>query len=60
MNKFKELFHKIGFWFLVIFLIGFLSGNWAMHIYRDLRMEEAKKIGAFIYNKEIYEMKVRL
>lgn len=60
MDKFKEVFHKIGFWFLVIFLIGFLSGNWVMNFYRDFRMEEAKKIGAFIYNKEIYEMKNRI
>ena len=60
MEKFKEVFHRIGFWFLVVFLIGFLSGNWAMHTYRDSRMEEAKKIGAFIYNKEVYEMKVQM
>lgn len=60
MDKFKEMFHKIGFWFLVMFLTGFLSGNWAMNNYRDKRMEEARKIGAFIYNQQIYEMKIRL
>ena len=59
MDKFKQLFHMIGLWFLIIFLIGFFSGNWAMSLYRNYQMQEAKQLGAFIYEKQIYKMELR-
>lgn len=59
MDKFKALFHAIGFWFLIIFLIGFASGNWVMHLYQNYQIQEAKQLGAFIFEKQVYEMKLR-
>ena len=59
MDKLKELFHAIGFWFLVILLLGIYIGGCGMHFYQKSRMNEAIVLGGFVFEKKIYEIKLR-
>ena len=59
LDKLKELFHTIGFWFLVILLLGVYIGGCGMHLYQKSRMNEAIVLGGFVFEKKIYEIKLR-
>lgn len=60
MNKLKELFHAIGFWFLIVMFLGMFLGSYGMHYYQKMRVQEAIKLGCFVSDKKIYEVKERL
>jgi hypothetical protein len=56
----KETTYKTGFWFIFIFLIGFLVGMW----YAEKRiiipkLMEAKRIGALVIGEDVYDLKER-
>lgn len=55
----SALFHMLSFWFLLIFLIGFLCGTYAMNKYLDIRMRDAVKLNGIIINDLPYDLKIR-
>jgi len=56
----QGMLYKIGFWFLTIFLVGFLCGTYfAQQLIILPKLMEAQKIGAVVINKEIYDLKRR-
>lgn len=59
LSKLKELFHAIGFWFLIILLIGIYIGGCGMHLYQKSRMNEAISLNGFIFNNKVFEIKLR-
>lgn len=60
MDKFRQFFHTIGFWFLVILFSGMFFGSYGMHYYQKTRIQESIKLGCFVFDKKIYEVKERL
>lgn len=59
MNGISTLFHTLSFWFLLIFLLGFLSGTYAMNKYLDVRMNDAVKLNGIIINGLPFDLKQR-
>ena len=45
---------------LVTFLVGFLVGAALLYILNDWQMERSRKLGCFIYQDKIYDMKERI
>jgi len=59
MESIKEMIHRIGFWFLVIFIAGTICGGYGIYCYNKYQLSEATIIGAFVFNKQVYEVKLR-
>jgi len=55
----STLFHTLSFWFLLIFLVGFLTGTYCMQKYVDIRMNDAVKLNGIIINSLPYDLKQR-
>lgn len=55
----SALFHLLSFWFLLVFLIGFLSGTYAMNKYLDIRLSDSVKLNGIIINDLPYDLKQR-
>lgn len=60
ISKIKELFHAVGFWVLVILLCGACLGGFAMHSYQKSRINEAIKLGGFVFDNKIFEVKGKI
>jgi len=56
----RETVYRIGFWFLVIYLVGFLSGIlFAQKMVIDPRLKDAVKLGGIVINNSVYDLKPR-
>jgi hypothetical protein len=56
----SEHAHKIGFWALIIFLLGIFVGGWlANWIIIDRRLSEAIKIGGVVLDQKVYSIQLR-
>ena len=60
LNKISITFQKISFWLLLVFLVGFLCGSYAMNQFVDIKMEDAKKLNGIVINNVPYDLKPRL
>ena len=61
MDVIKEGFHKIGFWFLIIFLTGFISGSYfAQKMIIERRLSEAVKLEGIVIHNQVYSLKPRI
>lgn len=64
MEKLKittESAYRIGFWFLVIYLAGIISGIFfTQDILIGRRLNEATKLGGMVISNEVYDVKKRL
>jgi predicted negative regulator of RcsB-dependent stress response len=60
MENLRDLFHKIGFWFLIVFLIGVVGGAYGMHIYQKYQLNDSVLLKAFVLDKKVYDIKERL
>lgn len=59
LNGLSTLFHTLSFWFLLIFLLGFLTGTFAMNKYLDVRLSDAVKLNGIIINGLPYDLAKR-
>jgi hypothetical protein len=60
LNKITIAFQKISFWLLLVFLVGFLCGSYAMDRFVAMKMEDAKKLNGIVINNIPYDLKQRL
>jgi len=59
MNEIKMLFHTIGFWFLVVLLCGIFIGGYGIRLYQKSQMQESITLGGFVFEKKIYDVRLR-
>jgi hypothetical protein len=61
MDIIKESFHKVGFWFLIIFLTGFISGTYfAQKMIIERKLSEAVKLEGIVIHDQVYSLKPKL
>ena len=60
MQVIANAFHKMGFWFLIFFMIGCLLGGYAIHKYQNYQMSEAVMVGGLVYDNKVFDLKRRL
>jgi hypothetical protein len=56
----KDLLHKIGFWFLIVFIAGMIVGGYGIHRFQKWQIDQAIKLGGFINESTIYNVERRL
>ena len=60
-QKYSVWFHRIGFWFLIIFLIGFISGVFFIQkMVIEPRLRDSVTLGGVVIDKKPYDIKLRL
>ena len=59
MQEIANAFHKMGFWFLIFFMIGCLLGGYAIHKYQNYQMSEAVMVGGLVYDNKVFDLKRR-
>ncbi len=52
-------FSKISFWFLVVLLCGIFIGGWSIKWYQKTQMQESIVLGGFVFEKKIYDIRLR-
>lgn len=52
-------FHKLGFWFLVFFMVGFICGSYATYKYQQMRMTESVMVGGFVFDNKVFDLTIR-
>lgn len=60
MQEIVNAFHKMGFWFLIFFMIGCILGGYAIHKYQNYQMNEAVMIGGLVFDSKVFDLKRRL
>lgn len=58
-TRIRETLGKTAVWFLIIFMMGFILGGYAMHRFQRWQIEEAIILKAFVFEKLPYDIKVR-
>ncbi len=56
----KDLLHKIGFWFLIVFIAGMIVGGYGIYCFQKWQIDQAIKLGGFINESVIYNVERRL
>lgn len=52
--------YKVGFWFLLLTLLGFLGGMYfAQHVIIEKRLADAVKLQGIVINSQPYDLKAR-
>ena len=59
-TKVGLFFHKAGFWFLILVLVGVVLGGWGMTIYHRAQMDEAVLLQGLVYDKKVFDLKERV
>ena len=54
-----NFFHKVGFWFLICFLLGVLSGVSFTKKMVEYRLNEAKILGGIVIDSKPFDLKAR-
>jgi hypothetical protein len=52
-------FYKVGFWFLVLFIIGVLCGMNLRQEQLKSKLDESVVLGAFVLENKVYDVKLR-
>ena len=60
MTNIKQMLHTIGFWFLICIIIGISIGGYGMYKVQKWQMDNAVKVGAFVFDKKVFELKERM
>jgi hypothetical protein len=56
----SEYAHRIGFWALIVFLLGIVVGGWLANWFIiDRRLSDAIRIGGIVLNQTAYDIKLR-
>jgi hypothetical protein len=58
-DELKARIHKIGFWLLIVLMIGIVIGSYGMHCYQKLQMSQAVQLKAFVFNNQVYVVELR-
>lgn len=59
-NSKMEIRYKTGFWFMIIFLMGFIASlTFTQWIIIEPRLKEATKLGAMVIDNRVYDLKER-
>ena len=59
LEQISLTFSKIGFWFLVMLLCGIFIGGYGIRLYQKSQMQESVTLGGFVFEKKIYDMRLR-
>jgi len=59
IQEIVNTFHKMGFWFLIFFLIGFLCGGYSIYKYQHYQINEATIIGGLVFDNKVFDIKRR-
>jgi hypothetical protein len=59
MQEIVNAFHKMGFWFLIFFMVGCVFGGYAIHKYQKVQMTESIQIGGFVFDSKVFDVKRR-
>jgi hypothetical protein len=56
----RETIYRIGFWFLIIYLIGIITGiGFAHNIVIERKLKDAIKLGGIVIDNTVYDLKAR-
>jgi len=57
----KESIYRIGFWFLIIYLTGLVTGIFfASSLIIEKKLNESVKLGGIVLNNKVYDLKERM
>jgi hypothetical protein len=56
----KDLLHKIGFWFLIVFIAGMIVGGYGIYHFQKWQINQAIDLGGFIHDSIIYNVNKRI
>lgn len=56
----STMFHKVGFWILILLIVGGFLGGSAMSMYQKSQMNDAIMLGGFVYNGKVFDIKERI
>lgn len=59
-TKIGMFFHKAGFWFMILILIGIVLGGWGMTLYQRAQMDKAVLLQGLVYDTKVYDLKERV
>ena len=54
-----NFFHRVGFWFTICFLLGFLVGGTFTKKIVEIRLNEAKILGGVVIDGKPFDLKAR-
>lgn len=55
-TKLGQKLNKVGFWVLIVLLIGVLLGSFGSRIYFNTIIKDSITMGRFIYNGKVYDI----
>ena len=57
-----SVFHKIGFWFIIVIMLGFFLGGYAMQIHQNIQMKKAILLGGLVSGQDnkVYNITERI
>jgi hypothetical protein len=58
-TKISAMFHKAGFWFIVIFLTGFIAGGGFSKQMVETRLQDAVLLGGVVIKNVVYNITPR-
>jgi hypothetical protein len=59
MSQFRDAFHRIGFWFLVVFLIGISTGGYMNYKFNEWQMQRNIQLKGLIFQGDVYNLSIR-
>lgn len=59
-QKMGDIFHKVGFWFIILILTGAIAGGSAMSLYQKSQMDNAILLGGLVYKTKVFDIKERI
>jgi hypothetical protein len=66
MNRFKEILSgiisavpRIGFWFLLIFMLGMAAGGYGNYKLNEWQMQRSIQLKGLVFDNLIYDLRVR-
>lgn len=59
MNNFKNTFHRIGFWFLIFFLLGVSTGGYLNYKFNEWQMKQSISLKGLIFQGDVYNLSIR-
>ena len=59
INQFREAFHRISFWFLIVFLIGITTGGYMNYKFNEWIMHRNILYRGIIFDGDVYNLSIR-
>ena len=58
-KKFYEKAQKIGFWIIIVLLIGFASGQFVAKKQFETQIRQAEKLGGIYIGEKVFDIRIR-